>query len=312
MQKTNTRTRNIYMLLSMPYYERERIQNIKNFVYIPQSYRMEQQKNNRTSIFFTTYHPTNDITIHWTVNAIGGIEPKTNIYAKIRSNIENRICSQGDDSSIETHYANPDNYLYQYNIENALITEPIDIINRYIKYIEHTQTDQHFTQFLVACAALQSCITQANNIPPYIAITMNDAATNIYTTHNINNIAIPHTKIPSTNIIFNVSDIDDQQTLHTHNIDPQHNTLVQDIFGPWHHPTMNANIAETIQGNKIEYTPRLYCDQWLTSYNFMPPQWPGCPNLHEKSPQQSHHEWIQLQRIIHNTAKILHPIINTK
>lgn len=308
------------MIFSRPNSEQRRIDNLKEYILIPGQ---EEIVNNHLRKFLT-YHPNTSDTITWNI----GQDSTKQQYNIVTKKEEHSLIHQNARGTrdIDTGYTTT--LLYKASIENKHINTtptPHDIIAALFNYIDAHQTDQYYTQFLIASRALQIAICP-DATTPYIKtevdyrsnITKKDGVIilppeiyNIYSTNDVDDIAIPNIPIPHPDIIFDADPDYLPKNIRTHTINETGVPILHDMFGPWQHAMHLANECRDTDTEATKlYHPIFAIEKWLKSDTFLPPQWPGCPNLQEKPENMSHHQWIALQRKIQQMAAKMLPHIH--
>lgn len=308
------------MMFARPNSEQQRINDLKEYILVPgQEKIIDNHLKN-----FITYHPKTRDTINWDVRPD---------YTKKQYNIIAQ--KEGSDLAhtnatglrrVNTGYNGTLLYTAPIDKEriNATLT-PEQVITILFDYIDAHQTDQYYTQFLIASRALQIAVCP-NATTPYIKtntqygggprikdgiVVYPPIKYNLYSTNDINDIAIPNTPIPHPHIIFDAETECLEKNIRTHIIDENGVPILHEMFGPWQHAMHITNECRDVKTELTRlYHPAFTIEKWVKSGTFLPPQWPGCPNLRDKPHNMSHHQWISMQRDIQQMATKISPHIH--
>ena len=308
------------MMFPRPNSEQQRINDLKEYVIISGQEKIVDNHLKK----FITYHPKTHDTINW------DIRPD---YTKKQYNIVTR--KEGSSlahtnatgvRNVNTGYDSVLLYIAPIEKEriNTTLT-PQQVITILFDYIDTHQTDQYYTQFLLASRALQIAVSP-DATTPYIktdtqygggprikdgVVVLPPIIYNLYSTNNVHDIAIPNIPIPHPDIIFDADPDYLPKNICTHTIDEIGVPILHDIFGPWQHAMHLTNECRDSDTESTKlYHPIFAIEKWLKSDTFLPPQWPGCPNLRDKPENISHHQWITIQRDIQKMAAQISPHIH--
>lgn len=300
------------MTFPIPDSEISRINTLRNYTIIPHE-DIDTDDNTRS---FYTFHAEAKNTLEWYIRQTTG----PNYIVSILSSDISGSYTYADamDNSPSTSFLE-ENTLYTTSIGEEFINmNPTDIINHVLTQMEHTQTPKHYTQFLLGCHALQRIIEpDIQTPPPYIAIDTTPGRTTknipIYTVDDDDLLKIEHISPPHNSIIFDI-----HNNIHKHsiistksfNITPDGLSVLAEILGPWQHAIIHAGIQERYhQSGEYTYNCYMRSEPWINSKTYMPPKWPGCPNLDNKPNDMSQHQWITIQREIQENIEKLRPHI---
>ena len=300
------------MTFPIPDSEISRINTLRNYTIIPHE-DIDTDDNTRS---FYTFHAEAKNTLEWYIRQI----PGPNYIVSILSSDISGSYTYADamENSPSTSFLE-ENTLYTTNIGAEFMSmNPTDIINHVLTQMQHTQSPKHYYQFLLGCQALQHIIEpNVQKPPPYIAIdtTPGRATENIpiYTVDDDDLLKIKHISPPHNSIIFDIRHNIRRHGIistKTYEITPDGFTVLAEILGPWKHAMIHAGIQERYhQSGEYSYNCYMHNEPWINSNTYMPPEWPGCPNLRDKPENISHHQWITIQRDIQQMAAQISPHI---
>lgn len=309
-------------MFTIPTSETNRMDILSNYILIPTP---PKGRN------FFTFHPDNNLSIEWRVATHQSPTNNNNVpYFSVNPNIaipETKILCDTASGTIAAAQGADEHYMYGHKIYiNTTQATPTDIIEAYLAKVRATQTNEHFTQFIIATHALHQIISPDEPIK-YVGINPLDEDEQlgtydhippnhypIYSIHSEYDIERPnippiqqHT-IPDASMSSHI-----YAHLHTHNISHEGYQVLNDIFGPWQHAVLNENISASTRDYNIEIAaPYLSLHSFETAEWFIPPVWPGCPDLRTitaQSTSMSQHQWIGLQRKIQHTINQIRPHI---
>lgn len=300
------------MLYPIPDAEIQRIHALKEYTLI-ESVGGLIKTNNNIFKYITTYHPYSNSIIQWYIHQ--KINKNKTIVLISAPGVDENI---NNDATSKNGHGEKSSQVKLYNIEiNKFINHQDDnlIIHTTLEKIIQQQTPEHFTQFLIGCAAMQQVISPNPDDPiPYVAISPCGYKTpviRILSTPIREHIITATMPLPNKSIIHSAENMSptNAHNLHTHTIKEDGMPILTDIMGPWQHPMLEEriDIDGYGEGQRLYY-PRLNCTQWPNSKNFMPPIWDECPNIREIG-NNTQHTWIAIQRKIQKAAQQLQSYI---